>query len=47
MALAAEAAGIKFVGVSQPKPLHGFSKIFKICLPQENLELIRFWGVIR
>ena len=36
---------LQFVGVPQTKPLHGFHQIFRICLPQDDLELIRFWGV--
>ena len=36
---------LNFVGVSQPKPIHGFSPIFRIFLPQEDLELIRFWWI--
>ena len=35
------AAGIKLVGIPQPKPKHRFSRI---CLPQKDLGLVRFWG---
>ena len=40
------AAGIKLVGVPQPKPLHEFSPNFQGCLPQDDLELIRYWGYL-
>ena len=36
---------LKFVGFPQTKPLHRFSPNFQGSLPQEDLELIRFWGV--
>ena len=36
---------LKFVGVPQPKPRMDFHQIFRICLPQEDVELIRFLGV--
>ena len=39
------AAGIKLVGVPQPNLCTGFHQIFRVCLPQEDLELIRFGGV--
>ena len=35
--------GIKTVGVPQPKPMH---LIFRVCLFQEELELIRLWGYL-
>ena len=37
-------SGLKFVGVLQTKLLHSFSSNFRVCLPQEDLELIRFSG---
>ena len=36
---------LKFLGVLQPKPSYGLSPNFIICLKQEDLEWIRFWGV--
>ena len=36
--------GFKVVGVPQPKPCMDFHQIFRGCLPQDHLELIRFWG---
>ena len=41
---AAEPAGIKLVGVPQPKPCIDFHQISRICLPQLNLERIRLSG---
>ena len=35
-----EGAGHKACGCS----LHGSHQIFRVCLPQEDLELIRIWG---
>ena len=37
--------GIKLVGITQSKTMRELSAIFRICLTQEDLELIRFWGV--
>ena len=44
-AITAAAAAIKLVGVSQLNPCTDFHQIFRVYLPQEDLELIRFWGV--
>ena len=45
-AVRAAAAGIELVGVPQSKPFTQFHQIFTGCLPQDDLELIRFWGGI-
>ena len=34
---------LKFVGIPQPKPVHGVSPNFQDMLMNEDLELIRFW----
>ena len=36
---------LNFVGVPQPKPMHGFSPNFQDMFTQEDLELIMFWGI--
>ena len=35
---------LKFVAV--PQPCMDFHQIFRICLLQEDLQLIRFWGYL-
>ena len=39
-------AGIKLAGVPQPITIHECPQIFRICLSQEDLELIRFLGYL-
>ena len=45
IAFAIWARDTKFVGVPQSKLKHGFHQIFRICLTQEDPEVMRIWRV--
>ena len=39
-------AGIKFLSVPQPKPMHGVLPNFQDMFAQRETKLIRFWGYL-